>query len=632
MERQESPSADQVASQELRRTMIFALVAAVCLGITGMVHWLGSPDEIEEFGKVGQIFYPKFEDPTLATALEVFTWSAKDARPQQFRVEQQENGRWVIPSRHDYPADAKEQLAKTAASILGIKRGAMVTRWSTDHKKYGVVDPKQDSITVSDVEGIGSRIILEGEDGDLLADFIVGNSVEDSPNEYYVRHPDEEEVYMTNLDIDLTTKFSDWIDDDLFDVQSTNIVNVAINDYTIDEIQGAISKSELTTIHRDKSADPWKMEGLIEEKDEVNSDSMRDTLDAIRDLKIVGVRPKQKGLTPELRLDRAALKSQSDFARMQNDLLSRGFVLQPGPGGDQNNLQLIAREGEMQVATDDGLVYAMFFGRVFTGSQKELEIGFGDNSTNEESGDDKAKEETEKTEESSDNDDSTSDNADTDQTDVDEENGDDEEESSTKPGRYVFVRVFFDKTFLGEEIIEPTEPEMPAELKDAPAPVEGEEDPLKEVRDAYSDAQVAYQTGKRSHEDYVEKIKDGLKKSEELNRRFAEWYYVISGEEYDKLNLARADYIREKSSDDAEPATPDGASPGFSIPGSVVPGGVELPIPPPAEPDGLNLDGPVQPDVKPVPSTDTGDPAGPTKPITPQPTGDVPPKPGGDED
>ncbi|MFP6675577.1 MAG: hypothetical protein VB878_10920, partial [Pirellulaceae bacterium] len=370
--------------------------------------------------------------------------------------------------------------------------------------------------------------------------------------------------------------------------------------------------------------------GLIEEKDEVNSDSMRDTLDAIRDLKIIGVRPKQKGLTPELRLDRAALKSQSDFARMQNDLLSRGFVLQPGPGSDQNNLQLIAREGEMQVATDDGLVYAMFFGRVFTGSQKELEIGFVDSGSTEESGDDKTEEEKEKTE-SGDNDDSASDNAETDQTEADEDSGDDEEESSTKPGRYVFVRVFFDKSFLGVEIIEPTEPEMPAELKDAPAPVEGEEDPLKAIRDAHSDAQVAYQTGKRSHEDYIAKIKDGLKKSEELNRRFAEWYYVISGEEYDKLNLARADYIREKSSDDAEPATPDGASPGFSIPGSVIPGGVELPIPPPAEPDGLNPDGPVQPGVIPAPSTDPGVPAGPTKPITPQP-GDVPPKPGGSED
>jgi hypothetical protein len=635
MAKQESPLADhEDTDQELKRTTIFAAVAVVCLLITGTVHWVGSPGEIEEFGRVGETFYPKFIDPTEATALEVFTVNSKDARAMQFRVEQKENGRWVIPSHHDYPADAKEQLAKTAASILGIKRGAMVTRWKADHAKYGVVNPKQTTITVSDVEGIGKRLILEGKGGDVLADFVVGNRVEDSTNQYYVRHPDEEEVYITDLDIDLTTKFADWIDTDLFDIQSVDIVNIELNDYTIDEINGTISKSELTIVHRDKSADPWKMDDLIEEKDEVNTDAVNDTLNAIRDLKIAGVRPKQKGLTPELRIDRTALKSQRDFGRLQNDLLNRGFILQPGPDGDPNRLLLIARDGEMKVATDDGLVYAMFFGRVFTGSDEELEIGFGngeeaqesktdsaDNSTSEQ--DEAVTTETDQAEadqDGSDEDGSDEDGSDEDGSDEDGSDEDDEQKSKSKPGRYVFVRVFFDKRFLGEDIVEPTEPEQPAELKDAPPSVEGEDDPLEEIRDKYSDDQVAYQADKRSHEEYLEKIKDGLKKADELNLRFVEWYYVISGEEYDKLKLDRADYIREKTSEDDEEVSADGAAPGLSIPGNLIPGGVELPVPPSSESDSVtepstDASDPVQPEVKPAPESNP--PTGPEKPAGP---------------
>ena len=88
------------------------------------------------------------------------------------------------------------------------------------------------------------------------------------------------------------------------------------------------------------------------------------------------MRPKQQGLTPDLKLDRQTLKSQRDIDRLQSDLLTRGFLLQSGQNGDQESLRLMAREGEMYAATDEGLVYRLHFGRAFVGSQEELEIGF----------------------------------------------------------------------------------------------------------------------------------------------------------------------------------------------------------------------------------------------------------------
>ena len=193
-------------------------------------------------------------------------------------------------SHHDYPADAEERLAKTAASIIGIKRGAMVTWWETDHSRYGVVNPKQDALNVDEVEGVGKRIMLRGESYNVLADYIIGNGVDGSNDEYYVRHPEEDEVYIAKLDIDLSTKFTDWIETDLLDVDSWDVREIVANNYSFDELKGQITNREVTALSRKTSSDDWKLDGLKEEIEEVNKDTVRDMVNAIGDLKIAGVR------------------------------------------------------------------------------------------------------------------------------------------------------------------------------------------------------------------------------------------------------------------------------------------------------------------------------------------------------
>ena len=136
-----------------RTTQWFLGGAAIFLVITGIIEFATRPAAIREYGKVGQEFYTDFTDPTKAKSLEVYAFDAESVRPLDFRVERLANGRWVIPSHHNHPADAEEQLAKTASSMIGIKRGAMVTRWSADHARYGVVNPQQDTLNVEQVEG-----------------------------------------------------------------------------------------------------------------------------------------------------------------------------------------------------------------------------------------------------------------------------------------------------------------------------------------------------------------------------------------------------------------------------------------------------------------------------------------------
>ena len=66
--------------------------------------------------------------------------------------------------------------------------------------------------------------------------------------------------------------------------------------------------------------------------------------------------------------------------------------------------------------------------------------------------------------------------------------------------------------------------------------------------------------------DYEQKLADGKQKADELNRRFALWYYVIPGEQYDKLRLSRPQLIREKSDEPEAPAGLPGGLPGGNLP------------------------------------------------------------------
>lgn len=583
------------ASKDHIRTIVFVVGAVFCLAVTGIIEWASRPAAIEEYGRVGQEFYPEFTDPTKATSLEVYAFDPEKVLPLEFRVQQLDNGRWVIPSHHNYPADAEDRLADTAASIIGIDRGALVTRWPADHAEYGVVNPKQESLAVGDVEGVGKRLTLTGEGDTILADYIIGNEVEEGSGDYYVRHPDEDEVYITSLNIDLSTKFADWIETDLLELDAADISEVSVNNYSFDELRGQVTSQEVSTLARATSTDPWSMGGLNEETEEVNEDAIRDTVDTIAELAIAGVRPKQKGLTPDLKIDRAAVSSQRDVDRLQSDLLTRGFLLQPGENGSQENLRLMAREGELNAATTDGVVYRLYFGRAFAGNQEELEIGFSNSDKEGQSKDE------------SDGGEKKSDEAKSDETSTDDsESSEEGAGDNNNPGRYVFVRTEFDKKYLGEAPVKPTEPEMPPELKAAESAEkadatpasdsdegtddsaegdreteetdEPEEDPLDALRDEYEQAKTQYESDVQTYEAdlkaFDQKIADGEKKAAELNRRFADWYYVIPGDSFDKMRLSRADLVKAKEDDEAaDPTTTPGTGlPGLGGPGSTFPG------------------------------------------------------------
>ncbi|HXV15108.1 MAG TPA: hypothetical protein VEC56_12950, partial [Candidatus Krumholzibacteria bacterium] len=49
-----------------------------------------------------------------------------------------------------------------------------------------------------------------------------------------------------------------------------------------------------------------------------------------------------------------------------------------------------------------------------------------------------------------------------------------------------------------------------------------------------------------AHARWLARVEAGQKRAEELNARFAKWYYVISSDSFDSLRLRRTDLLRDK--------------------------------------------------------------------------------------
>jgi hypothetical protein len=64
----------------------------------------------------------------------------------------------------------------------------------------------------------------------------------------------------------------------------------------------------------------------------------------------------------------------------------------------------------------------------------------------------------------------------------------------------------------------------------------------------------------RKQKEYDEKVEKGEAKAQELNARFAGWYYVVSEDTYRKIHLNREDVIKAKEETKTDGANPNGAN------------------------------------------------------------------------
>ncbi len=451
---------------ELKKTAVFGGVA---LGLA-LLAFATAPRRItpKDFVEVGEAFFPEFKDPTAATSLEVVSFDEATASAVPFKVVLKD-GKWSIPSHYDYPADGKERLAKTAASVIDIKKDDLRSDNVADHQACGVIDPLDDKAT--SLQGRGTRVTLKGANDNPLADFIIGKPVKDREGFRFVRVPGQKRVYAVRLNIDLSTKFGDWIESDLLLVNKDDVNQVVLRDYSIDERRGTLNQRDEVTL--DKKDGKWTM-AKTPGGQEMDESKVNTFLTALDELSIVGVRPKPAGLTQSL--------EKSTFGINMEDMQSlqgKGYYF-------AQNGQLFSNEGEMQARTKDGVIYTLRFGEVAYGTGMAVSSGLADSSR----------------------------------------------AGAQGPGenRYLFISTAFEPKIL---------PPAPPQPKNT--------DFMNKPDSLWSDADRANKEVQNKYDEWKKTFDKGQKDSQDLNKRFAKWYYVISQSSFDKVHLTRKDFLKTKT-------------------------------------------------------------------------------------
>ena len=359
---------------ENTKTGIFWGIAFVMLAIALLVAW-PQQERSEQSLLVGKPLFEQFEDPLAAASMRIVSFDEVLGQLNAFEVRKdRETGMWTIPSRQGYPADAVEQMRDAANALVGL----IVLDIQTDnvelHDDLGVLEPKLEDLEVGDV-GVGRMVTFKDPDQKTIASLIIGNPVEGEEGKIYVRKPGQDPVYVVRLDDSpLSTRFENWIEEDLLRLTSIDIQELEIKDYNAALGLGGVSLTRNYDAKVTTDGTDWTIERVLvydrdnpttppteappEEGKEPNASKFDEIKNALDDLKIVDVVRKPEGMSANLRADKELVSDNEAVA----SLAQRGFFpLQLGPDGET---EVISANGELTATLRDGVRYVLRFGNV----------------------------------------------------------------------------------------------------------------------------------------------------------------------------------------------------------------------------------------------------------------------------
>ncbi len=590
---------------EMAKTVVFVVVGVAGLGFALLVDVANQPKDSGASPK-DQIGKPLFEDfdALAVTELEIVKWDEGTGTPRFFKVAQV-NNLWSIPSHSNYPADAKDQLEKAAPSVMGLKVVDFESDNPSDFSEYGVVDPGSGNVKAG-TTGVGTRVVMKDAKGKELVALVVGKQVPDRDDLHYVRRVGQDPIYTVNVDPGkLSTKFQDWIEKDLLKMSTWDIKQVRVLDYSFDEVAGQPRVRGQFAVEYDDAGDThWKLleskvldlqagkwtDRALSEGEELDSEKLNDLKYALDDLKIVNVARKPEGLSADLR-DTGNLQPNQEA---WTSLAQKGFYLLPV--GDRQ-YELISNEGEVRVLMKDGVQYTLRFGEIVE------DTSGGDDKKPEEGEEEEAEKDSselnryifvmaefnpdliekpeleplpelpEKPEEAGAAEPPAAE-TEGEKTPAEEPAGAPEEEpeeneegpAEDKPAEEAPASTTesADPTAAAEESQSEAAPapagEAPQATEEAPAaeaPAEAGEQPAEksfeeQLEELTKERERIEKENQRKKDEYEKKLEDGKKRVAELNDRFADWYYVISDEVYQKIHLNFDQIVKEKEKEEGE--------------------------------------------------------------------------------
>jgi hypothetical protein len=366
---------------EIAKTLGFFAVGAVAI----VIGFLARPASVDLANEslVDTVLTKDFKQVEDAKALRIVRYDENTGQQRRFEVAE-ENGLWTIPSKQGYPADAAEQMAAAATALLDRKILRVASRDGQDHEQFGVIDPESPKLEPGQ-EGVGTRVTLINDKKEPLVDLIVGKAVKDAEGQRFVREAGRDAVYVIEIDRSkLSTNFEDWIEKDLLKLQTWDLQQVDIKDYSAalqqvltqegiglamdrddrgdyvvgyDDGKGKWEPIKLASFDRSKGERGEYVEFKLAPDEELNEESLNGLKTALGDLKIVDVVRKPDELREDLKRGSELIKNEAAFG----DLLSKGFTAMEGPNGAQD---IACSDGEVIVTLKNGCEYVLRFGNI----------------------------------------------------------------------------------------------------------------------------------------------------------------------------------------------------------------------------------------------------------------------------
>ncbi len=325
-----------------------ALAAAFALVIAAVTI---EPEarQSEMFSDQGELLFPRLTDANLVKSIEVIDYNETEAVARPLKAEFR-NNRWLLLSHNDYPAEARDRVARTAASLVGLKKDAVVTDRFEDHAQYGVIDPLD--AKVSSLSGRGKRVTLRDAAGAPLADLVLGNAEKNREGYRYLRIPGQKRVYAVKTDADPSARFEDWVEPNLLRLNQAQLKRIVLLSYSIDQLTGRLGAPVRTVLAR--AGGDWNQEsGPALPKTKIQT-----LVSALCSIRVVGARPAPADLASQLRGGKG-LELTLDLVM---GLRQRGFyITQDG--------RFFASGGEITVDSDSGASTTLRFGDIATSQE-----------------------------------------------------------------------------------------------------------------------------------------------------------------------------------------------------------------------------------------------------------------------
>ena len=329
---------------ENAKTITFVLIGLLAVAVG--VYSRPTSSVVDEQEQIDRNLTENFDSTDEAKRLRIVRFDEDTATLREFEVAEQD-GLWSIPSKSDYPADAAQQMAQAATSLMDRKILSVVSSNAGDHEEFGVTDPLSPKLEVGQ-KGVGTRVTMSDVHDNPLADLIIGKAVKDAEGQRYVREAGRDIVYVIEIDpTKLSTNFEDWIEKDLLKLNSWDLQQAQIKDYSAEmhvvmRQDGSPGlglsmdpRSEMTLAYNDADS-KWSAEKLqkfdaatksyaefkLAEDEELNNETLNALKTALDDLQIVDVVRKPQGLSNDLK---AGADFMNNVEALQN-LVSKGFI------------------------------------------------------------------------------------------------------------------------------------------------------------------------------------------------------------------------------------------------------------------------------------------------------------------